>query len=205
MKPKTKLDVTKAEADQIRMRVRAVRTIDGDNGSSRLAVIEDAAAMLQLLSDERVSGDVYTLPRPFSLGSIRAWIIDHQKQAKDGVGLLMVTDDDAGQIITITDFQFWPEYAACEFGGVIAAHLQSRSVGTKGIAHLCDWVFQVLGVRLIAMTASPENVRSHKLLDKLGFIRMGEMDSVRPDGSVRKSLYWELMGRSLHENIGERP
>lgn len=192
MEPKTKIDVTVAEAARIRTRVRAVRVIEGANGLSRLATLKDAPALLQLLSDERVSGDVYTLPRPFSLDSISAWIKDHEQQAKEGVGLLMVTEDDTGQIVTTTDFQFWPEYSACEFGGVIAAHLQSKSVGTKGMAHLCDWVFNHIGVSLIAMTASPENIRSHKLLRGLNFTQMGEMDSVRPDGTVRKSLYWEL-------------
>jgi len=192
MEPKTKLQVSKAEAARIRQKIRNVRTIEGDSGGSRLATIGDAPGLLKLLSDERVSGDVYTLPRPFTPDSITAWIKDHEKQSRDGVGLLMIAEDDMGDIVTITDFQFWPEYAACEFGGVIAAHLQNKSVGTKGITHLCDWVFEEIGIRLLAMTASPENIRSHKLLDRLGFERMGEMESVRPDGTVRRSLYWEL-------------
>lgn len=193
MEPKTKLNVSNAEAVRIRERVRAVRTIEGVHRALRLATLEDAPALLKLLSDERVSGDVYTLPRPFSLDSISTWIKSHEAQAKDGVGLLMVGEDDAGQIVTLSDFQFWPEYSACEFGGVIAAHLQSQHMGTKGIRELCDWVFTELGVRLLVMTASPDNIRTHKLLGRLSFKRMGEVDSIRPDGSVRKSLYWELL------------
>ena len=192
MEPKTKLDVTSAEAEAIRMKVRQVQTVEGVFGSARLAVPDDAPDILDLLKDERASGDVYTLPRPFSLGSVRVWIIDHQEQARNGVGLLMITFDDKGQAITITDFQFWPQYAACEFGGVMAAHLQSQRMGTKGIRQLCDWVFTHLGVRLLVMTASIENIRTHKLLDGLGFKRMGEVESTRPDGSIRRSLYWEL-------------
>lgn len=192
MEPKTKLDVTCAEAEAIRVKVRQVQTVDGIFGRSRLAVPGDAPAILELFKDERVSGDVYTLPRPFSLESVRAWIIDHQEQAKAGIGLLMVVYDDNGQVITITDFQLWPEYSACEFGGVIAAHLQSRHMGTKGITQLCDWVFAHLGVRLLIMTASTQNIRTQKLLDGLEFVRMGEVESIRPDGSKRRSLYWEL-------------
>lgn len=192
MEPKTKLKISNAEAEAIRTKVRQVHTLEGVFGQSRLATTDDAPAILELLKDERVSGDVYTLPRPFSLDSVRAWIEDHQKQAKAGTGLLMVAFDDKGQAVTITDFQFWPEYAACEFGGVIAAHLQSQHMGTKGIRQLCDWVFTELGVRLLIMTASQQNIRTHKLLDGLGFKRMGEVDSIRPDGTVRQSLYWEL-------------
>jgi RimJ/RimL family protein N-acetyltransferase len=193
MEPQTKLDVPEAEAAQIRAHVREVRTIKGVNGSSRLATLDDVPGLLKLLSDERVSGDVYTLPRPFSLDSITAWIQDHEQQVRDGVGLLMVAEDEKGDIVSLTDFQFWPEHAACEFGGVIAAHLQSQSVGTRGMAHLCGWVFTHIGIRLLVMTASPDNIRSHKLLRGLNFTQMGEMDSVRPDGTVRKSLYWELL------------
>jgi len=193
MEPKTKLDVSQAEAKAIRMKVRQVRTLEGVFGQSRLATLDDAPAVLELLKDEQASGDVYTLPRPFSLGSVRSWIADHQKQAEKGDGLLMLVRGAEGQVITITDFQFWPEYAACEFGGVIAAHLQSKHMGTKGISQLCDWVFSELGVRLLVMTASLENIRTRKLLGGLGFERMGEVDSIRPDGTVRRSLYWELL------------
>lgn len=193
MEPKTKLDVSQAEAEAIRIKVRQVRTLEGVFGQSRLATLDDAPAVLELLKDEQASGDVYTLPRPFSLGSVRAWIADHQKQAEKGDGLLMLVRDAEGRVIAITDFQFWPEYAACEFGGVIAAHLQSKHMGTKGISQLCDWVFSELGVRLLVMTASLENIRTRKLLGGLGFERMGEVDSIRPDGTVRRSLYWELL------------
>jgi len=192
MEPKTKLNVSKVEAARIRAAVQAVRTIEGENGSSRLATLADAPMILELLRDERVSGDVYTLPRPFSMDSISAWITDHQQQAKDGVGLLMVAEDEQGAIISITDVQFWPEQAACEFGGVIAAHMQNQHVGSKGVQSMCKWAFEDMGIRLIALTTSLTNIRSQKIVGHLGFTNMGEIDSVRPDGTVRRSLYWEM-------------
>ena len=53
-------------------------------------------------------------------------------------------------------------------------------------------LFEVLGLRLIGVTAALDNIRSAKAIDGAGFRRMGERDSVRPDGTVRRSLYWEL-------------
>ena len=193
MEPKTKLNVSRTEAESIRLKAQQVQTLEGVFGRARLAIPDDAPAILELLKDERVSGDVYTLPRPFTLDSVRSWVIDHQEQARDGVGLLMVVHDDKGHAITITDFQFWPEYSACEFGGVIAAHLQSKSYGTIGIRELCDWCFDVIGVRLLVMTSSLDNIRSHKIFASMKFTQMGEVVSVRPDGTVRQSLYWELV------------
>ena len=138
MEPKTKLAVSNAEATRIRTHIRGARMFTGVFGKSRLATIEDAPSVLELLKDERVSADVYTLPRPFSLQNVRAWIEGHERQAKAGEGLLMCAINEAGQVISITDFQFWPQYSACEFGGVIAAHLQSKSYGTTGVKEICD-------------------------------------------------------------------
>jgi len=45
---------------------------------------------------------------------------------------------------------------------------------------------------VIARTAALDNGRSAASIDAAGFRRMGEMDSVRPDGTTRRSLYWEL-------------
>jgi RimJ/RimL family protein N-acetyltransferase len=53
-------------------------------------------------------------------------------------------------------------------------------------------MFEALGLRLIGLTAALDNVRSAKAIDGAGFRRMGEVESTRPDGTVRRSLYWEL-------------
>ena len=37
-----------------------------------------------------------------------------------------------------------------------------------------------------------DNDRSIRLLSRLGFVQMGEVTAVKPDGSTRPSLYWEL-------------
>jgi len=70
MEPKTKLEISAVEASRIRRAVQNVRQIDGGNGISKLVQTSHAPEILELLKDERVSGDVYTLPRPFSLQSV---------------------------------------------------------------------------------------------------------------------------------------
>jgi len=189
MEPKTKLQIPAEEASRIRRGVQNVHQINGANGCSKLVQPYHAPEILELLKDERVSGDVYTLPRPFSLQSVTDWILDHQAQARAGEGLLLYSRDANGHIMTVTDFQFWPEYAACEFGGVIAYAHQNQSLGTSGVKAMCDFAYDTIGVRLIALTTSLNNPRSQKIIAHLGFTQMGEVDSVRADGSVRRSLY----------------
>ncbi|HEY9236857.1 MAG TPA: GNAT family protein, partial [Phenylobacterium sp.] len=61
-----------------------------------------------------------------------------------------------------------------------------------GVARSIARIFEDLGVRLIGLTAALDNVRSAAAIDGAGFRRMGERESLRPDGSVRRSLYWEM-------------
>ncbi len=193
MEPKTKLKTSKRQAEHIRRKVRNIRKIDGETGGSKLVQLHHAGEILELLKDERVSGDVYTFPRPFNLQSVTSWIEDHQAQARAGEGLLLFSRAPSGEIMSITDFQFWPEHSACEFGGAFAHAYQNQSLGLHGIKFMCDWVFETIGVGLIVLTTSLDNVRSQKIINHLGFTPMGEIKSVRPDGSLRRSLYWEKL------------
>ena len=117
MEPKTKLVVSHAEAQRIRTNVQNVRIFDGVFGRARLALPQDAPGVLELLMDKRVSDPVYTLPRPFSLHSVTEWITDHERQAKEGVGLLMLTKNTQGQVTSISDFQFGPNMRPVNLAG----------------------------------------------------------------------------------------
>ena len=55
-----------------------------------------------------------------------------------------------------------------------------------------EWCFDQLGVLRICETTAVDNERSIRLLSRLGFRQMGEVISVRPDGTTRPSLYWEM-------------
>ena len=195
MQPKTQIPVPDQEAAALRRRISSIDFTSGPLSNYALALVCDGPDVVKFLADPRVAGDVYTLPRPLNLANVENWIDDHLGQFERGEGFLTLARDETGRIVSMTDFQFWPQWAACEFGGTIAADLQSQSLGSQGIVKLCNWLFDDMGVRLLCMTTSLGNIRSQKMLHRLGFKRMGEMDSVRPDGSVRRSLYWELAKR----------
>jgi RimJ/RimL family protein N-acetyltransferase len=60
------------------------------------------------------------------------------------------------------------------------------------MARTFDWMFEHLGIRLICLTAALDNPRSQAIIDRAGFVRMGERDGIRPDGTARPSVYWEM-------------
>jgi RimJ/RimL family protein N-acetyltransferase len=189
--PKTVLHVTAEEAEAIRAAVRDAdpATLGMDRAHAEL---KHVPGILELFSDERVSGPIYDLPRPFSTDSVTRWVAEHQARRLAGEGLLFVTLDEHGKVAGYSDITVWPERASAELAGAIRADLQNLGQGGRGMAKSFDWIFETLGVRLMCLTAALDNVRSQKGIDAAGFRRMGERTVTRPDGTTRASVYWEM-------------
>ena len=78
---------------------------------------------------------------------------------------------------------------------------QSGGVGSAGTIQTLGWIFYTLHVRLMYLTAALDTVCSARPIDRAGFVRMGERDSVRPDGTIRRSIYWELTREGWRDMI----
>jgi RimJ/RimL family protein N-acetyltransferase len=189
--PKTLLHASEAEAAAIR---HAVRTADVAALGPRRerAELKHVAGLVTLLSDERVSGPIYDLPRPITEESVTRWVAESQAKALAGEALLVVSLDEAGEVAGYSRITVWPGHSAAELAGAMRADLQNSGHGGVGMAHTFGWIFETLGVRMMCLTSALDNVRAQKGIDAAGFVRMGERDAVRPDGTIRKSVYWEL-------------
>lgn len=189
--PKTVLHADEAEAEAIRQAVRSADPASLGPGRAH-AEMKHVPGLVELLADPRVSAPIYDLPRPIGADSVTRWVAECQAQHLAGEGLLFVTLDEHGKVAGYSHIVVWPERASAELAGALRADLQSRGQGSAGMAHTFGWIFETLGVRLMCLTAALDNVRSIKGIDHAGFRRMGERDVVRPDGTTRKSVYWEL-------------
>jgi len=189
--PKTKLVATPREVAAIRAAVRAP-DLSAFGPGRVLAGPEHAERLAELLSDPAVSDPIYDLPRPITVETVSAWIAACLRQRQAGEGLLMVNLDADGRLSGYSHVSVWPERASAELAGASRADLQGQGRGGTGAVATFNWIFEDLGARLMCLTAALDNVRSARLIDRAGFVRMGERDGVRPDGSIRRSLYWEL-------------
>lgn len=189
--PKTRILLDPPEAEEIRRRVR-----DADpkslNAASALARLEHTQGLVDLLADPAVSGPIYDLPRPIDHANVSAWIEEALKERSRGEGLLFVTLSEEGEVVGYSKFTVWPQWGAGEIAGGRRADQQNSGQGRTGAARSFNWMFEALGLRLIGVTAAMDNVRSAKVIEAAGFRPMGERDSVRPDGGVRRSRCWEL-------------
>lgn len=199
--PKTVLEVSDEEAAAIRM---AVATADlAALGAGRaIAAPKDAADLAAFLADPAVSDPIYDLPRPLTVANIRRWIVESETEWRAGRRLLVITRDETGEIVGYSGITVWPERSAAELAGAISATRQNEGQGGSGAIHVFGWIFETLGVRLMCLTAAPDNVRSARLIEAAGFTPMGTRDAVRPDGTTRTSLYWEITREQWLERWG---
>jgi len=190
--PITREMVSEVKAEAIRAAVRGAQSLPSGTSTSRLAQPGDAAELLAFLSDPAIHAPIYSLPQPLNLETVTAWIEQHLKERDAGEGLLFLRMDGEQQIAGYSDLQIWPQWAAAELGGAIRPDMQNRGAGGAGAKTMFDWMFEKLGLELICETAALDNIRTAKLLDHLGFKRMGEIQSTRADGTTRPSLVWEV-------------
>lgn len=187
--PITRVAASTEKQNRIR---NAVRQVESLAGIGRLAREQDVDALTALLADPHISGQIYTLPGVINHDTIATFSEQHLAERERGEGLLMVSIDEGGMASGYHDIQFWPQWAACEFGGAIRRERQNTGQGGAGAAAVFSWLFEVIGVALICETAALDNVRTARLLDRLGFTDKGEITSTLPDGGTRPSRYWEL-------------
>lgn len=190
--PLTRNAVPEARAEAIRERVRAISSLPGDTARASVAQPKDAAALLAFFSDPAVHAPIYTIPRPLTLENVEAHIRRRLKGQADGDSALLIRKDEAGEVIGYSEFHFWPQWAAGELGGALHPRLQSQGAGGRGALATFDWMFEALDLDLICETSALDNIRTAKLLERIGFRKMGEITSTRQDGTTRPSIVWEM-------------
>lgn len=190
--PKTRTCVSNEEAEHLRDFVRQAELMNGRIAGARIAKPEDAEALAGLLAHETIGPRIYTMPNPINASTMRPFIADHLMQRARGDGILFISFNGQGDCTAYFDVELWPQWSIAKFGGAVRAERQGRGFGGLCGLAAVEWCFDQLGVARICETTARDNDRSIRLLSRLGFIQHGEVISVRPDGTTRPSLYWEL-------------
>ena len=199
--PKTRNLVSEERQQAIR---EAVQRCRGIPQLSRVVTEDDVHRLTDLFSDPSLSAPIYTLPTVINHETVAAFIDKHLAEQRLGEGLLMINVDDNDRAVGYYDVQVWPQWAACELGGAIRGDRQNSGQGGAGALTTFNWLFDALGVDLICETAALDNIRTARLLERIGFKYMGEIESVLPDGGTRPSRYWEMSKQDWLEQMSKR-
>lgn len=190
--PKTRIAVFEDEAQRLRSFVRQAELMNGRIAGARVARREDAAALAGLLAHESIGPRIYTMPSPINAETMTAFIEDHLMQRARGDGILFAAFNAQGEATAYFDVELWPQWSVAKFGGAVKVERQGRGFGGACGLAAVEWCFDQLAVARICETTARDNDRSIRLLSRLGFVQMGEVISVRPDGTTRPSIYWEM-------------
>jgi len=113
--------------------------------------------------------------------AIRA--MEHMRAAGRGVGFA-ITDTESDVVLGGLDLRL-PMRFVGEVGYMLAPGARGRGVATRGLRLVVAWGFAELRLVRVQAFASPDNVRSIALLERLGFAREGLLRSYRGAGEDR--------------------
>ena len=116
--------------------------------SSRLATIEDARDLFELLDHPGVRDWIYSLPRPLTLEGVRAYIETCVSRRERGEVLLSLNFDEEGRVSGFSEVHIWPEWAAGEVAGAMRPDLQNKGQGGSGMAAMFTWMFDAFSKNL---------------------------------------------------------
>ncbi len=171
-------------------------------GLSQVVTLDDVDALMELLIDPVISGPIYNLPKPITRDNVLQFIEQHLFEQERGEGLLMISMTETGTVTAYHDVQVWPQWAAAELAGAISRDRQNTGKGGADASIAFDWLFEEIGVELICETGALDNVRTARLLERIGFSYMGEIESTLPGGGMRPSRYWELTKSNWADHRG---
>lgn len=189
--PLTREIVSSSRQNHIKSAVQHAKRL---TNLGRIATQDDTNSLFNLLRDPLISEPIYTLPQIISVRTVSQFIGRHIVERNSGDGLLMLNVSDNGVVKAYYDIQVWPQWGACELGGAVHRDYQSEGRGGADAQTIFDWMFSYLGVKLICETCAVDNIRTTKLLERIGFKAKGEITSSLQGGGTRQSLYWELAG-----------
>ena len=128
---------------------------------------------------------------PYSKSVLQLYLDNAHRDIFDVKQLRMVICDLQHKAIGLIDiFDFEPNHKRAGIGIIILdTEQRNKGIGAESITLLCNYVFDVLGLRQIYANILEENVASMHLFKKLGFIEVGiKKDWVRIKNTFKNEV-----------------
>ncbi|TVZ14483.1 GNAT family N-acetyltransferase [Maribacter sp. MAR_2009_72] len=128
---------------------------------------------------------------PYSKDVLQLYLDNAHRDIYDVKQLRLVISNLEHKTIGLIDlFDFDPNHKRAGLGIVIHDEAQrNKGVGAEAISLLCNYVFQVLGLRQVYANILEDNIASMHLFQKLGFIPVGvKKDWVRVGSTYKNEI-----------------
>lgn len=145
---------------------------------TRLVSVHDAAALASLLREDRDFLAPYEPARPddYATGDGQRTAVQAAlDQFRRGSSLPHVVLDEAGQVvgrITLSGIVRGP-FQSCSVGYWVSSAANGRGLATAAVGEIVRTAFQELGLHRVEAGTLVDNVRSQRVLERNGFVRIG--------------------------------
>jgi RimJ/RimL family protein N-acetyltransferase len=132
----------------------------------RRLAMADLEELVALHRDPEVVRFVRTLDRAQATERLRA---SEQEWEERGHGMLAVLDLASGRLLGRVGLRYWPQFQETEAGWLLRREAWGHGYATEAARACLDWGLAKLPVPYITAMIHPENTRSARVAQRLGF------------------------------------
>lgn len=162
----------------------------------------DARQIACCVNDEDMARNLARLPHPYTPNDALDWVAYTEKARVQGVEYaFVITHEEAGVIGSVgfnrTQREAW------EIGYWVDKAVQRKGVATEAARALLTWGEQEFGVRQFVAGHFQDNPASGRVLEKLGFIRVGEKPLYSLARGGKDPAWRYALGTAPHRAMGD--
>lgn len=162
----------------------------GDGFVIRHFAPEDAEALVKNISSEKIYNGTYRIPRPYTLEIAREYIAARlESYSSDNPQSMLFAIDVDGEFVGDVGFKYVLGHKA-ELVYWLADKHHGKGVVSSAAKIVCDYGFEELGLAKIYSEIYTSNYPSQKVIEKLGFLREGEMKKHLVKDGEFKDIYF---------------
>jgi len=131
----------------------------------------------------------------YTLDGWRARLSENRQELRDDCSLRLFLCSDGGEVLGSINFTRIARgpFQACCLGYSVDARREGQGLMHSALERACAYVFEELSLHRIEANYRPENTRSARLLQRLGFVAQGfSRDYLYIDGAWRDHVLTAL-------------
>lgn len=140
--------------------------IETERLALRQLAMDDLDEFVALHRDPEVVRFVRALDRAQAAERLQA---NEREWEERGHGMLAVLDRPGGRFLGRVGLKYWPQFQETEAGWLLRRDAWGRGYATEAARACLDWGFATLPVSYITAMIAPENTRSTRVAQRLGF------------------------------------
>lgn len=169
--------------------------------------LADADAFTRLLADPEVATRTAVIPHPYSLRDAEQFIRRARAENESGQGLVLTLafkrqPNDAIGVIAVQGSDF---RGTGRLGYWLGRPYWGQGLTTEAAGVFVDLIFGVSSLGEIVCDCAPDNLPARRVQEKLGFMRLGDVEIDAPARGARLKLLRTRLSRgAAHTAFGAR-